>query len=399
MKRIISNKKIESHALVLTVVVSIVIFTVLSGLFLVDRYDNYFISNYKNLRQATYNLNSGEVILLNSPDNYKEWTQVSISDENKVELLVSQWGVYEIGHVRTIYKTDTFQRSFFIGYHSDESKALRLYSTSFPLRLAGNTRIKGGVEVPLGKVEQAFIAGKPYTGVSIPKSSISESTHGNLRTVDFNIPNDIEPVLLEEDSLKNAFNEITKNVTIQNNLVDLNIEGNVVITSNQIVAVKASSRLENVILKAPTVIIESGFEGSIQVVATDSLVVENDVKLNFPSALVVDSEKNNKPHKIRVGSGTVIQGLVSISDRQKDYENNYMYLNVGSTVFGNVIAQGVLSLRGNVYGYVEAYKTVVSKSSSVNYNTLLDCTIDSDQLEDFCVFFFGNNAGVLKYLE
>src|SRR5690606_11031361 len=72
-------------------------------------------------------------------------------------------------------------------------------------------------------------------------------------------------------------------------------KGRVIVASGDKISIKASSKLEDVIIEAPKVVIEKGFEGSIQAIASDSLDVEAGVKLMYPSAvaLVPTSEKKS----------------------------------------------------------------------------------------------------------
>lgn len=301
--------KIKSQILSLVVTIALVIFTFLSGFFLIDFYDHYFVNSYLINDTGLHNLNSGEVILLSNPEEYIQAKSVSLADEEpQITLENKDWGIYDIGLIRSIINKDTIDRSIVIGYTQEEKYCLKLSYTNSYFKLAGNSNFKGQLIVPGKQLDRANISSKPYTGSKIQfQNLIASEKRSEIKLSDFNAA--LEQSLVSDtdsSAIFQPFNEPT--LLLDGVSAYESISGNVLVEANYPLVIPRGIRLNNVIIKAPSIVIQSGFVGSAQFIAEDSIIVNDRVELTFPSALIVNSTKNVKSVKIKIADDCLING-------------------------------------------------------------------------------------------
>lgn len=393
--------RLKSHALVLTVSVSFVMFAVVSGLFLLYKYDSTFVSSYFSSHKVRFNQASGIEIILANPASFKEETLVEISDKNAVGLQVKKWGVYDIGTVKAYSYRDTLKVSILLGYRKKDKVALELYQTDSKLKLAGNTFINGEAVVPYGIIERANISGKPFSRKKVTTGRVVFSPKKRTKKeLDFSFQSGSQAPVKFNDSgeLLVSFLEPSKVISANEMRKFKSISGHVIIESNSAVYIRRSMKLNNVIVKAPYVEIESGFVGSVQVLARDSILVERGAKLEFPSALILKGAGQEKTH-IVIEENAQVQGVVFLLNDKQDLRKQYVKFNKGSVMMGQIIVHGLLSLEAEVYGEIFAYKLISNTKSSVYYNTLIDAKIDALKYKEYSVFPSGDKAEILSYLD
>ena len=92
------------------------------------------------------------------------------------------------------------------------------------------------------------------------------------------------------------------------------LQGNIILVSKSKIQVEPSARLENVILIAPEVIINSNVRGSFQVFASERIRVKQDVALNYPTSLVLLKGEESKPNtegipELQIDKNSIIKGI------------------------------------------------------------------------------------------
>jgi len=130
------------------------------------------------------------------------------------------------------------------------------------------------------------------------------------------------------------------------------IEGKVYICSNQSITIEPYSSLKGVIVIAPRVIIKKGVVGNFQVFATDSVVVESNVTLEYPSVIVLSQLKTDKSSTLTIGADSFIDGAL-ITIRASGIPNYFFprtVIDKSARVRGLVYSQGLLDARGTIVG-------------------------------------------------
>src|SRR5690606_33532926 len=86
--------------------------------------------------------------------------------------------------------------------------------------------------------------------------------------------------------------------------------GNIIIKSDSLLNIAKDCQLEHIICIANIIKIEARFQGNIQAFAQDSIVVEKDCRLTYPSSLVLFSPSEGHPSGIRIADSVQITGTV-----------------------------------------------------------------------------------------
>ena len=159
------------------------------------------------------------------------------------------------------------------------------------------------------------------------------------------------------------------------------LSGNLRIVSRNSVFIGRQARLDNVIVTAPRVTVEAGFEGNLQIFASDSIAVEEGVLLNYPSALVVEAKDGSGVGGITIAEQARVAGCVVLQVPGVLPRSNWL-LAIGpeAEIVGQVYAGHLLELKGSVLGTVWARQLYLKTPASVYGNHLLNATVDRSKL-------------------
>ena len=385
----------------------------------------YRSQNYKNLLLARLELNaqSGIAYLLAEKEAiaYNEEKILDLYGEEKdsVSLIKRHWGLFEAGVVRSFSGTYSNTKAVLYGYKSSpEDPAIYLTDQGRPLFLCGSTIVKGKCFLPEAGVKRAFIEGQNYLGNELINGAIEKSGNSlpllNKNQIDriLNIlksgnNNDYDVKEgFSGDTLVHSFFDTTLFIGLKDSLPirRKNLSGNIILFSTKLMILDSSCRMEDVIIFAPSVIIKEGFKGSLQVFAKDSLIVEKNCELKYPSALGLFKidVKTHQPF-IRIESNSAVRGIVFTAQELTDIDKTKVSILEKSEVEGQVYADGSLELKGYVYGNVYCNKFLLRTPSSIYENHLLNVTIDKTKLSPYFVgsslIYSENQKQVAKWLE
>ncbi len=391
--------RLNAQALFYALVVSVII-ALICGLFISVAY--FFrlqqIDQFDNARLLR-NVNSGVALVCSSKEELIEHKKLDLygNEEDWIEINKSKWGLFSLGHVLAINKTtvsnDTLSKSFLIGGRDGAYSNIALYLTDRkkPLVLVGKTFIKGNAYLPEAGIKSGFIGGVGYKGTKLVRGKQFKSTPEFPFDVQKNIKALIELLNFEEQNtslesqMKQSFEAETLVVSDQELYLDnVTLKGNILLKAKSEIYVSANSVLEDVILYAPKITIEDGFQGSIQAYATGELNVGFDCKLAYPSILGLFIVENSPEETaFNISEKTDIQGAVLV--HQLKYRKKTTVLNIEKHVkiSGQVIANAKVELKGSIYGSIVASRFLLNSSSSIYSNYLMDATIDRSKLPDY----------------
>ena len=119
----------------------------------------------------------------------------------------------------------------------------------------------------------------------------------------------------------------------------------------------------------------------MQIIASDSILVEENCFLKYPSSLIVvkkDKTLNDGMGTIYLSKNCKVQGAVICISGEKA-ETPYVFLSVDNEceIYGLVYSAGYAGLQGKIFGNVFAQKLLLKTTSAVYENHLLNCGIDS----------------------
>ncbi|WP_298140156.1 hypothetical protein [Flavobacterium sp.] len=426
MKWLFKNK-VFSGALQFTIFIGVIIALLLTGLVMLQNTHTYFIEQSKATIENIQLANSGINYLLNQKKVAQDTLTISeLTNENqKVEVHLSTWGIFEKGIVKTTHRKKIFYKSALLGTKIPKEKRPSLYlqDNYKPLVVVGKTLLKGLFFIPSQGISPGYIAGESFYGEQLVEGTIKNSTRKLPELLAFykeleelfnkNTEFSEENYLRWDNTSKiiNSFLKPTK-IMYQKDMIELDgtsITGNIIIKSDELVKIKKTAVLKDVIIIAPIVEIEDDVLGTFQVMANKRITVGKSCKLNYPSALVLIQEKeslvnfnsNALDYQIRIEKNSQIIGTVCYfkSIKENDFKTQ-VTLSEESIVKGEIYCQGNLELKGKVVGSVFTEQFILSAAGSIFINHLYNGQIVNDNFpESFSGLLFKDNLkSVAKWM-
>ncbi len=258
-----------------------------------------------------------------------------------------------------------------------------------------------------------FIGNKLVDGIILKSANILPQPNKEIQ--EYNISNIQKEytkdslIIIEKtiitDSLKNSFTQKTLVVYSQNTIKLENYsKGNIIVFSDKCVEISKDSKIEDIIVCAPYIKINKGFEGRLQALSSDSIFVDEDCYLKYPSSLmVVNTKICDKDPFININENSKIGGVVFMFKKvYQTNHNSYIYISKNTKINGQVYTNGIIDLKGSVFGSVYCDKFILQTAASVYDNHLLDAVIDLSKLSKHYVgaTFFTNEGKrkIIKWL-
>jgi hypothetical protein len=398
---------LKASALYMVIVITLVIGVICSALIVTaylykTRYQAKFRSD-----QLQNNLNSGVTILLNTRDSiYKEGRTFSLfdGDADSVSLKKTNWGIFDICSASAFSGRDTLYKVFSLANSIDSAKwaALYLIDEDRPVSVSGNTLIRGNAFIPKAGIRTAYVDNKAYTGnpdIINGKTSDSERKlpqlyEARLEQLKKQLTQSPPPGDLPSgtDSISRSFLKPTLTYSFGKQVKTIghiSLGGNIILYSDTTLIIDSTARLSNVMVFAKGVSVKSGFRGSCQLFASDSISVERDCHFSYPSSLgILRFSTGNTvglPAKLDIGERSACEGL--IFSYQKDEKQLPPVISLGkeAKIRGQVYSMGILNLRSGVFISGSVFtKRFLYQSEFTRYeNYLINVSIDSRSLSPY----------------
>ena len=312
-------------------------------------------------------------------------------DLDSVELTKTNWGAFTILLSRAHHKHHVFTKVALSGHvRTTSTPNLFMIDNGRTLSVCGDTRLEGDCYVPSGGLKRAYIAGKNYSG----KEMVYGTTHRSSRS----LPAINEDVFAKwiappgvrkfweeiKDSAVNSFSERPWIYTEDHSFSTAGkvIKGAVWLESNDSIFIAADSEIDGAVIKARTVHVGTGFTGTLQIFATEKIVLEDKVRLKYPSILGVieDNQQPGKAASILIGVQSQVLGTVFLPDFRKLPE---LTIDTEAEVDGLVYCQGKTQLKGTVNGSLITQKFFLKTLASSYENHILDGKVLDQLPEDF----------------
>lgn len=377
---------VKAHSLLYAVYICLLMAILCGGLLLLSNlynqlnlyyvtHESLYISN-----QSAVNYALGNNLLLEE-DELKEETGIhslfSVKKHGLLPLLLTQ----------SVVQNDTVSSAYFIGQRNLKDKtALYMANFSQPLNLSGNVTINGDVFMPTEQFKETYINNKPNTvrfKGNKKKSEIQLPSISNQCTSIFEIKNNdkvaLDAIEKKNDSIYvNSFFKETVTLKINSTVLSNKIiKGNFIITASDSIYIRKNNVLEDVIIMAPKIAIEEGFTGNIQIFAKESITIEKEVTLNYPSIVALYNNEKDKKTFIKINKEVKVAGTVFLFGNDIVHlDTNTLEIEEKGTIIGTVYCTGILTLKSDVYGSVITNK-INHKTAITSYsNTLADIIID-----------------------
>ncbi|MBC7488001.1 MAG: hypothetical protein H7282_14765 [Cytophagaceae bacterium] len=417
---------LRASALFIVIVISFLLASITSGIVYYTFYYKIQVANQRLYSKLTHNLNSGIAYALYLPESQSvvEKTIDLYGEENdKVIIRSSVWGVFNMASVSVTDKNVTLSKSFLYGYAPDKESnaAICLSNSDRGLRLSGKTSIVGTCYLPQGVVKTESVDGYLYQGpAKLIDGEIIKSTDTEISVsssiiklaeglLNFNFQASAAETEKEEDVVKDSLIHSFAEPVLYINYNDERLrqltylEGNIIVFSNKHINLNKHLKIKDAIVVAPSVRFPDGYQGTLQAICSDSIVVESNVVLDYPSALLL-IKKNiaNANPKIQLKEKSSLKGIIFAYSKELNDFKVYVDLRKESFVMGQVYSTGSIDCKGVVHGGLICKTILLKTNTSINENYLLNTTID---VKKRSVYYTGSNLlpaknkkRIIKYL-
>lgn len=336
------------------------------------------------------------------PLNQSQSFQFFENDIDSVWLTKKKWGAYYLITSQSIHGQIKKEKTILAGQPIKDSWFnLFVSDLGRPISVCGETKLQGKIAVPEGGFKRAYIEGKNFKG--------NEYYQGSKVNSSRNLP-ELNQELIEEklpeatlqiwdkgvDSITNSFTEkpihliSDSYINLQNKVID----GQVIIESKDSIFVSSTSQLNWVILKSPIIYFESGFDGTVQCLASKKIVIEENCLLRYPSVLgLIETNFPEETNSgIYIGNQSQVIGTIYAHSTQPNFRKPVeIILNQETEVDGMIYCTGRTQFQGVIKGCLYTDKLYLKTKASTYENYLLDAQLSKDLPNDFIVAsLFGN---------
>lgn len=396
------NKAVKASSLFHAIMVCVVISIFCMGFVL--------FASYSRIIEDFY-MDRSELIKTNqSITNYVLSDFSAIEPSGKFQItsngIISQatwkdWGCYKILNVISFQKNDTLSRSVMIGSKEIFRDNLTLYIPDYdkPLKFSGNVRINGNMYIPGGRMDYAYLNG--VKGNSIETKGNRLDSENILPEVNF--PKSISTILnykainlgdLNRKNIYQPFDKETLILKIDKGTIlrNLNLKGNIVIHCDGDLAIGSSVKLEDVIVKATSVRILSGFKGNLQIIVQKEVILDQDVSLRYPSGIYAENKTDSTT--VTIGSNSKVAGTIILGGNSQITDNIVFTMEDHSEVLGDIYCNGISILSGKIIGRIFSNRVGIIGETGISDNVLMNTELDVLRLPEYFVsgLFFKSNS-------
>lgn len=387
------NRQLPARALVFALLVVLIVALVSGALVTLAHLQTTQFQLQQDRQAVLRNAKSGFQYLLaqEKVENKKIQAHFDLFGQGRDSVLLRRypWGFYDVlfskAHRQTIQGQFLQTKAAILGTDIKEQQqsALYLLDNNRSLSLVGKTRIEGIAYLPKAGVKRGYINGLSYYGDRL--------IYGEKERSKRYLPklNEERIKLLQQEFLKmtgstalaqevqHSFGELPLEIyapTVY--LKNQQVSGQVIIRSDSLIYVGKDAKLEDVLLFAPNIVIEAGFKGQLQAFATKTILVQENVKLEYPSGLTLLS-KYQKDNQIKIEDNTIIEGniLVKTDKLQSNVVPVQLVVNEKATIIGEIYSDTKVEIKGTLFGHLSCHSFIYRTAASIFDNHLYNANM------------------------
>ncbi|PHK30033.1 hypothetical protein VF13_39830 [Nostoc linckia z16] len=312
-------------------------------------------------------------------------------DENGIEddIVIKPYGLLKLITARSSITTDTVTSVHFAGVAQKPDVAFYMANSGFPLYYWGNVTIAGKKVLPKTYIGSSYIDNKPNRLIANGETSVSgpelpqlpENCMKGFYPENFTIRSAAQ---LAMDSVNfNSFAKPVQKIRCSGTLRNITIKGNIILEVVDSLYIAQSCKLNDVLIVGPKVIFEKDFRGVVQVKA-ETVVLEDDVTLRYPSAIVAESSKG----EIEIGKGCTVGGLIVLLGTNRDRcRDARLFIDESCIIAADIYCAGNLILKSNVYGSVYTNLISYKRGETIYENLIAEVEINPERRSKLFVGF------------
>ena len=348
------TKNIRAGALSTVIVISTLMLLVILGIIMFWDMDMLLFSRTQYVKSQRANIESAYLLYSTHPDSYmRERSEFVIFEgvpSSKVTIEREQWGLYELVSVTA---TDpAFNQTRLLGLREPSNIGACFYhpDNHLSVTLSGNTNILTDAYLPVngfiyGQMSSEFFSGEVVetSRMKPAETFLPEPAAGVTATIDSIFS--IRPTyMLSRGNISLPFYRSEPLIiSAAANIRDNTLAGKIVVAGDNL-KINATCHFDDIIVVCSTLTIEEGFEGSMQVFARDSVIVESNVRLHYPSGIYSNS-------LVRLSDNSLINGYIIVDPLVEAEIERPNYISTRkSLVRGFIYVNGTAHLQGIISG-------------------------------------------------
>lgn len=416
------NIKSTFHAASLfnAILIALLMAVTCTGMISLAYYHRVLKHNAELQEKLVINCNSGIALLQSvQTSEYEKVKDLYGNGKDSVFLKKQNWGLFEVISSEAVqhdFRGRQFERQCLMtGVQSGEisNSALYLKDNFKPLTLSGRTEINGTAYLPKAGVKGGYVNGQTYQGAELIYGEKKRSTN-ELPALDNSKIKEIKK--LGQNKGNRSIKELNGDVIgsfyeptrfYRDKVIYINqqaIKGNVCLIADSLVYISKDTRIEDILVFAPNVYIETGFKGNLQAYATERIEIAEQAELDYPSIVgLFQNDRKKEPGILIIGENSVVDGLVLAYDGRLKQPSPKLFLKQNSLVRGQVYADAAVDFQGGILGNLTCKGFTLRAGASVYENHLLDVEISPDKRSPYYLSpaFISSERkrGVVKRLE
>lgn len=335
---------------------------------------------------------------------------------DSVILEKKPWGVFDIYRATAFHKKKVISNLVLTGHKPDGigKAALYLADGNRPLHLSGDAVINGDSYLPQAGVKTAQIAGKGFSGGKLIQGNIFES-RSSLPSLDqrlvnqcLHLPGQDLPSIYKYTSLSSLPDSLSHSFTQpallyrsdRDMAITQKLSGNIILVCHGTATFTSECQVDNILVFATKIVITENFTGRLQCFANQSIEVEENCRLLYPSVLSVLATREKS--LIHVGINSQVEGTILSSGRNGSRER-MISLDSTSKFYGHLYTDGLLQHSGKIFGHVTCRKFTLVTPSAVYEDHLHNAEINVEKLPTAylgaALWWQSKNKGIIKWLK
>ncbi|GAB5400860.1 MAG: hypothetical protein Aureis2KO_24450 [Aureisphaera sp.] len=413
------SKKIKASALQFAILASVILALLLGSFITLTHTHRYFGLQSQLFMDVVIQSQMGLEQSLLPSTQIQDSISLELGNFTTV-LKKGYWGGFVTSASTSKAKNKSFTKMALVGSVNEDPKtALHVADPQLPLVVVGDTKIEGAAYISDKGIKAGVISGHYYNGKELVSGSIRRS-NGSLPELDTQWQSQTEQLLLPgpipseymtalKDRNVQSFQEPSL-IIYDTNTIYLTQEciGNVILKSETEIIISRLAKLTDVVLVAPKITIENGFQGNGHFMASEKIMVEENVILDYPSSLVLFNKKEEESTPIPKGEEPLyisknsnVQGnVIYLPKAFENHSNTNVYIHEDSIVRGSIYVKGNLGMAGTVIGSTYTNRFITNEFGSRYINHIYNGKLLGTKIHDaFCGLPFQNTKkGVVKWL-
>lgn len=386
------KRHLKAGVLYYTLFVALIMLLI-TGLFILLFYqDSIFMANIKRNQRTLSFFSSAITLSLSSPAK-GAYNLLLFEDDPESKAIIAQkeWGLFDILSVSLPEIAAAPTRSYLIGVSPHDSirqTGLYMANNFSYLSISGSTMLTGRTYLPYSGIASSSIEGVGYYADSLVygKKLLSKDTlpsvfAGRLKELYSKVSHvkgvNTMPIGLQQVS----FSKDVGVVRASQLLPPCKLFGHIIIMSKDQLTIPKEACLKNVLVFAPKVTVEAGFNGSCQIFATDTVLVQKNVKLRYPSGITVYS---NKEGYIELDSTARVYGYVITYSKERNKVG--VRIKPAAIITGFAYCNSKVDHRGTIFGSLYAQSFEFRTGWGLYTSSLLNAKVLGRELSPCFIF-------------